>query len=557
MKVCIVGSGFSGLSTASVLKYFGHDVTIYEAATSAGGVWSDSRRYPGLTTQNTKDTYALSSLPMPKHYPEWPTGEQVCEYLHAYADQHDLKSRMRLGTRVVETRRLKRSTAELVDHQVEGGLAPVKWQVVDQHGQAEDFDHIVICTGTFDQPHLPNLKGKEEFEANGGQVLHSSQVHDSKTLKGKKVVVLGYGKSSHDLAYAASLAPAASVTLVAKRLLHKLPRKLGGVLPYKYLLLTRLGEALFPYIRITNPFEKALHHGPLRWLREAMLGSISSLVRFQLGLGSLGLVPPTPFEEIACAKISLATPHFFSSVKRGDIDVKAPYRIQRLAKGTITIYPISSERSSKADDSNPTRPVADGVESKASAGASETTLDADVIICGTGWEQNAPTFLPQDVQESLLDDSGNWVLYRRVLPCSPLASGITFNGFSSSLFCPTSSEAVALWIAAYLSQGRRMLPSSNLSREAQLDILRTKAELDLEWLGERSGGHHARGTNVVPFSLHTIDELLADAGVGLSLWNRLKEWLLPINPSAYKDLAPRLRQRLESLQAPEQGKKTI
>lgn len=368
--------------------------------------------------------------------------------------------------------------------------------------------------------------------------------------------MLGYGKSSHDLAYAASLAPAASVTLVAKRLLHKLPRKLGGVLPYKYLLLTRLGEALFPYIRITNPFEKALHRGPLRWLRRLMIGSIASLVRFQLGLDSLQLVPPTPFEEIACAKISLATPHFFTAVKRGDINVKAPYRISRLGNGTITIYPISSRASSRTGDSDPSQPVEpphndDDTHSKASCVESSEMLAADVIICGTGWEQNAPSFLPQDMQDSLLDESGNWVLYRRVLPCSPLASGITFNGFSSSLFCPTSSEAVALWIAAYLSRGSKMLPSANLSGEAQLVALRARAELDLQWLGERSNGNHARGTNVVPFSLHTIDELLADTGVKLGLWSRLKEWLLPINPSAYKNLAPRLKQHLASLKADE------
>lgn len=125
---------------------------------------------------------------MPKHYPEWPTGEQVCDYLHAYADQHDLKSRMRLGTRVVHARRTARSTAELVDGAAQQGLPPVKWEVVDQHGNAEHFDHIVICTGTFDQPHLPDFAGRDEFVKGGGQVLHSSQVQDAKSLEGKHVV---------------------------------------------------------------------------------------------------------------------------------------------------------------------------------------------------------------------------------------------------------------------------------------------------------------------------------------------------------------------------------
>jgi cation diffusion facilitator CzcD-associated flavoprotein CzcO len=44
-------------------------------------VWSRTRRYPGLETQNNRDSYCLSDFPMPKHYPEWPKGEQVQAHL--------------------------------------------------------------------------------------------------------------------------------------------------------------------------------------------------------------------------------------------------------------------------------------------------------------------------------------------------------------------------------------------------------------------------------------------------------------------------------------------
>ncbi|MFH8470897.1 hypothetical protein ACH4DZ_43935, partial [Streptomyces sp. NPDC017991] len=42
-----------------------------------GGVWSRSRRYPGVTTQSPKTQYEFSDFPMPKDYREWPTGAQV------------------------------------------------------------------------------------------------------------------------------------------------------------------------------------------------------------------------------------------------------------------------------------------------------------------------------------------------------------------------------------------------------------------------------------------------------------------------------------------------
>ena len=60
MKIAIIGAGFAGIAAGKVLDQFGHDVTIYEKAPDVGGVWSVSRRYPGLSTQNDKGTYHLS-----------------------------------------------------------------------------------------------------------------------------------------------------------------------------------------------------------------------------------------------------------------------------------------------------------------------------------------------------------------------------------------------------------------------------------------------------------------------------------------------------------------
>lgn len=65
MKVAIIGAGFAGLSTAKVFQSFGHQVSVFEKEADVGGVWSASRRYPGLTTQNVRDTYALSDYPYP------------------------------------------------------------------------------------------------------------------------------------------------------------------------------------------------------------------------------------------------------------------------------------------------------------------------------------------------------------------------------------------------------------------------------------------------------------------------------------------------------------
>lgn len=103
MRVAIVGAGFAGLSTAQTLLSFGHAVTIYDLAPDVGGVWSRTRRYPGIRTQNSKETYALPTLPMMEDYPKHPTGAQVQAYLEKFVKLHrlDEEGRLRLETEVV------------------------------------------------------------------------------------------------------------------------------------------------------------------------------------------------------------------------------------------------------------------------------------------------------------------------------------------------------------------------------------------------------------------------------------------------------------------------
>ena len=81
----IIGAGVSGLVTAKTCLEYGYAIKVFEKEKEPGGVWASSRRYPGVTTQNTKDTYYFSDFPMPKHFPEWPSGEQVQSYLQSYA----------------------------------------------------------------------------------------------------------------------------------------------------------------------------------------------------------------------------------------------------------------------------------------------------------------------------------------------------------------------------------------------------------------------------------------------------------------------------------------
>jgi len=195
-SVGIIGAGFAGLSTAKVLRAFGFEVTVFEKEPDVGGVWAASRRYPGLTTQNPRTTYALSDFPMPAHYPEWPSGQQVQAYLHAYAEHFGLIPHLRMST-----------TVESAVQDEEAGVWTVKARraTAGLPAEAHRFDYLVVCNGIFSEPAVPQYPGADAFEAAGGRVCHTSQFNDANEARGKHVLVVGYGKSSCDVANAIAM----------------------------------------------------------------------------------------------------------------------------------------------------------------------------------------------------------------------------------------------------------------------------------------------------------------------------------------------------------------
>jgi dimethylaniline monooxygenase (N-oxide forming) len=493
VRIGIVGAGFAGLSAAKVLTEFGHEVRVFDKTPDVGGVWSRTRRYPGVTTQNNKASYAFSDFPMPRAYPEWPTGEQVQSYLAGYVRRFRLEPYLWLNTEVIH--------ADLDD---ESGL----WTLETRRTGASDvhryvFEFLVVANGIFSDPLIPSFDGVEEFRRAGGWLCHTSEFDDLGDASGKHVVVVGYGKSSCDVAVAISDV-AVSTTVVARDLIWKMPKKLAKVLNYKYLILTRTGESLFPYIDAEAGGR--FRQGPGRVLGKSMFGGVQSLVTRQLGLRPLGLVPGGSFADIARSTVSLATDRFYDQVAEGGITVHRDCVITRLL----------------AREGRPAAELSTG-----------EIIPADAVVCGTGFHQRVP-FLDPRLQQELTDERGNFELYRQILPLT--VSKLAFAGYNSSLFSPLSAEIAALWIASYLT-GTLELPP--------VEARRAHVQKRLRWMEERTQGKHARGTNIIPFSMHNIDEMLTDVGLDVGRATRLRQWLLPVNPRAYRDLAVRVRRRHE------------
>jgi hypothetical protein len=283
------------------------------------------------------------------------------------------------------------------------------------------------------------------------------------------------------------------------------PRRIGGVVNFKYLLLTRLGEALFAWQHLTGA-EKFLH-GRGAPIRRRMLGSVQKLTVKQYKLAELDLLPAGGIENIVRGAIGLVTDGFYEQVGAGKITVRRDRVIKRLLE----------------KDGAPHAELSDG-----------SVLRADTVVCATGYRQSIP-FLSSDVHDRLVDQRGNYRLYRQIHPVD--VPRLSFAGYNSSFFSPLSAEMAATWTAAHLA-GQLELPST--------DAMREQVTGRIAFMDEATNRHHSRGTKVIPFSMHNIDEILADVGLDVPRRTRFQQWLGPVDPRSYRRVTQQFEQRFRA-----------
>jgi cation diffusion facilitator CzcD-associated flavoprotein CzcO len=133
------------------------------------------------------------------------------------------------------------------------------WRVeYARHGQAlsEGFDFVVVCTGLYsNRPHLPRFPGQEGF---AGEIMHVSALADRSRLAGRKVAVLGFGKSATDAALESS-AVAAETSIIFRQPHWPVPPRLLNILPFKWAMLNRLTSTLIPLHYRPSTLERCVH----------------------------------------------------------------------------------------------------------------------------------------------------------------------------------------------------------------------------------------------------------------------------------------------------------
>jgi len=481
-RICVIGAGFSGLVTARTLREYGYTVHVFEKADSIGGVWHPANCYPGLRTQSPRDCYAFSDFPMPQDYPEFPNAAQIHRYLLAYADLHGLFSHISMATSVIAVTRGKEDP----------------WEVrLRRQGDASEwvqgFDFVISCNGVFSRPSMPELPNRAEFEARGGTIFHSSQLHDIEPLRDRDVVVVGFGKSALDIAEA-SLPVARSTTIACHRTLWKVPRYFLGFINAKHFILSRLAEFWLPHYRMKG-VQRAVHER-LPWLVDFYWRLSERGIGLFLGLSRRDLRPEFPLRRSVGTCFGLAPADTFRALRSGRL---------KLRKGRIAGLTATGLR------------LADGAE-----------ITAQTIVLATGFVQECE-FLDATMRAALFDGDGVPQLYR-FLVC-PDIPAFAVNGYNGGGASQLSAEIGARWIAQLLA-GKLKLPDKQAMKDQiARDLAHRRSVIDTP----RGLGYYA-----APFMFTYFDQLLEDMGQqpadsGKSFWRR---YFTAVDPRDYAPSSP-------------------
>ncbi len=474
-RVCVIGAGIAGLVTAKVLHQDGFEVHLFEKDTDLGGTWAPSRTYPGLRTNNSKRTYEFSDFPYPEETTDFPSADDVCNYLNAYADHFQIRPLIQFQSLVTDVSRSDGDPDKLVVSVLSGEER--------QHEAVHKFDFVVVCNGVLHEPYIPHFEGLSGFT---GQVLHSSAVREDSYNHGDNVIVVGARKSALDCAAWAAKQNVSPVLLFRKP--HwMVPRYLPNGTPGDWLQISRFISLLLPY-----------YHAKPSYRLMQILGW--PLARLWWGL--LTVIWPKELKMPDALKPVERLPFGFEQIGVGDdFYVAINEGTANLKKGSIRRFESNSVELDTGE-----------------------RLPADVVIFAAGWTQNVG-FLGAELREEIAP-SGRLQLYRQILP--PKVRNIGFVGYASSIACQFTAEIGAHWLSEHFL-GSLELPRRE-EMKSDIDRVHKWANIKLPSRGPE--------TFIGPYLVHYIIDLLEDMGCGNRRSEPfLRDFFGPFFPNRFADLA--------------------
>ncbi|CAN4088406.1 unnamed protein product [Withania somnifera] len=213
-NVCIIGAGPSGLVAARELRKEGHNLVVLEQNHDVGGQWLYQPKvehedplgrtnvrnvyssiYASLRLTSPREIMGYTDFPFvvkkgrdPRRFPGH---RELLLYLQDFCEYFGLREIIRFNTRV--------EYVGMLNYPEFG--KDLRWIVKSKEndsekGMEEIFDAIVVATGHYTQPRLPNINGMDAWRR---KQMHSHIYRVPEPFRNEVVVVVGNSLSGQDI----------------------------------------------------------------------------------------------------------------------------------------------------------------------------------------------------------------------------------------------------------------------------------------------------------------------------------------------------------------------
>jgi len=209
-RIAIIGAGPCGLAQLRAFKSVeetGTDVpeiVCFEKQDNWGGLWNYSWRtgldrhgeiahssmYRYLWSNGPKECLEFADYYFEEHfdYPiaSYPPREVLFDYIQGRVIKANVREKIRFSTAVRNVEFSEESdTFTVTSH-----------NLIDDQSYTEEFDYVVVATGHFSTPNVPNYEGFSHFN---GRILHAHDFRDALEFEGQDLLVIGSSYSAEDI----------------------------------------------------------------------------------------------------------------------------------------------------------------------------------------------------------------------------------------------------------------------------------------------------------------------------------------------------------------------
>lgn len=209
-RVAVIGAGPSGLAQLCAFQSAADkgvevpEVVCFERQSDWGGIWNYTWRtgtdeygepvhcsmYRYLWSNGPKECLEFADYTFEEHFgrpiASYPPRAVLWDYIKGRVEKAGVRGQIRFSSPVrwVQYNAIKENFSVTVQN------------LVEDQSYTEEFDHVIVASGHFSTPNVPEFDGLDTFN---GRVMHAHDFRDALEFKDKDILIIGTSYSAEDI----------------------------------------------------------------------------------------------------------------------------------------------------------------------------------------------------------------------------------------------------------------------------------------------------------------------------------------------------------------------